>query len=94
MSVPAGVSKMNVVRFSIFTFAGSLIWSTALEAGGYALGRSWNKLVPIISTVGTVLLVIFVFAFLGYFIYRFYVKRKKEEKVGSSENSQQAKGTK
>ncbi len=94
MSVPAGVSKMNVVRFSILTFSGSLIWSTALEAGGYALGRSWNKLVPIISTVGTVLLVIFVLAFLGYFIYRFYVKRKKEEKVGSSENSQQAKGTK
>jgi Uncharacterized membrane-associated protein len=94
MSVPAGVSKMNVVRFSILTFSGSLIWSTALEAGGYALGRSWNKLVPIISTVGTVLLVIFVLAFLGYFIYRFYVKRKKEEKVGPPENSQQAKGMK
>lgn len=83
MSVPAGIAKMNVFKFSIFTFSGSLIWSTALEAGGYVLGKSWNKLVPIISKIGVVLLVIFVIAFVAYFIYRYYAKRRAEEESRS-----------
>ncbi|MCL6003654.1 MAG: DedA family protein [Thermoplasmatales archaeon] len=79
MSIPAGVSKMNVIKFSIFTFTGSLIWSTALEAGGYVLGKSWDTLVPIIEKIGIILLAIFTGAFIIYFIYRWYLKKKNSE---------------
>ena len=87
MSIPAGVSKMNVVKFSIFTFTGSLIWSTALAAGGYVLGKSWDTLVPIIEKIGLFLLAIFIVAFFIYFLYRWYAKRRTTEKSESADKS-------
>ncbi len=87
MSIPAGVSKMNIVKFSIFTFTGSLIWSTALAAGGYVLGKSWDTLVPIIEKIGLFLLAIFIVAFFIYFLYRWYAKRRTTEKSESADKS-------
>lgn len=44
ISLPAGFSEMNVIRFSIFTFLGSLIWSFFLAYSGMILGQNWNVL--------------------------------------------------
>jgi len=44
ISLPAGISKMNVWRFSIFTFLGSLIWSSILAYLGVLLGQNWQSL--------------------------------------------------
>jgi len=74
MSIPAGVAKMSIVKFSLLTFTGSLIWSTALETGGYFLGRSWEKLLPFVTKIGEVLLVAFVAAIA---VYLFLVFRKR-----------------
>lgn len=42
VSLPAGVAKMNLKRFSAFTLIGSIIWNTALTYIGFALGEEWN----------------------------------------------------
>ena len=44
ISVPAGVSRMNIWRFSFYTFAGAFPWSLGLAWGGYALGANWETL--------------------------------------------------
>ena len=44
ISLPAGAARMELVRFSIYSFLGSLPWSLGLAYGGYALGRNWQKL--------------------------------------------------
>ena len=44
ISVPAGVSRMNLWKFSIYTFAGSFPWSFGLAFGGYMLGENWETL--------------------------------------------------
>jgi membrane protein DedA with SNARE-associated domain len=44
ISLPAGIARMNVVKFVIYTFTGSFIWSTALAYGGYLLGEHWEEL--------------------------------------------------
>jgi membrane protein DedA with SNARE-associated domain len=44
ISVPAGVSRMNLWKFSIYTFAGSFPWSFGLAFGGYMLGENWEVL--------------------------------------------------
>lgn len=41
ISIPAGVERMNVVKFSLLTTAGSLIWNTAFIMAGYLLGQNW-----------------------------------------------------
>lgn len=44
VSLPAGIAKMNIWKFLIYTFTGSFIWSTGLAYGGYLLGENWENL--------------------------------------------------
>lgn len=44
ISLPAGVSRMNVWKFSIYTFLGSLLWSIFLAFLGFKLGENWHIL--------------------------------------------------
>jgi membrane protein DedA with SNARE-associated domain len=43
IAFPAGVARMNVPRFIIYTFAGSLPWCIALAYVGQKLGEQWDK---------------------------------------------------
>lgn len=73
ISVPAGISRMNIVRFSIYTFIGAFIWSVGLAYGGYKLGDNWEDLrsamrpldYPIAAVIGVALV---------WYVYR-HVKR-------------------
>lgn len=42
IAFPAGVAKMNKVRFHIYTFIGSWPWCYALAYVGMKLGSKWN----------------------------------------------------
>ncbi len=44
ISLPAGIAKMNLKKFSIYTFAGSLVWSAMLTYVGMVLGEQWTKI--------------------------------------------------
>jgi membrane protein DedA with SNARE-associated domain len=43
IAFPAGVARMNVKRFVLYTFAGSLPWCIGLAFVGQKLGEQWNK---------------------------------------------------
>ena len=43
IAFPAGVARMNLKRFVIYTFAGSLPWCLGLAYVGQKLGEKWNK---------------------------------------------------
>lgn len=59
ISLPAGVARVPLLRFSVLTFAGSFPWSVGLAWGGYLLGENWEGLrrvmrpfdIPIIAAV-------------------------------------------
>ena len=44
ISLPAGVAKMNLPKFLIYTFFGSVPWNLALVYVGFALGQNWGIL--------------------------------------------------
>lgn len=44
ISLPAGIAKMNLKKFTIYTFAGSIIWSIMLTYVGITLGEQWIKI--------------------------------------------------
>lgn len=48
ISFPAGIAKMKIVPFIIYTFIGALIWSYALALVGVRMGENWEA----IKTVG------------------------------------------
>ena len=43
IAFPAGVARMNLTKFVIYTFAGSLPWCLGLAYAGQKLGEQWNK---------------------------------------------------
>ncbi|MBI3577033.1 DedA family protein [Candidatus Gottesmanbacteria bacterium] len=44
ISLPAGVAKMNLTRFTIYTTVGSFLWSLFLTYIGVVLGNNWKSL--------------------------------------------------
>lgn len=73
ISVPAGIARMPVMQFTVYTFGGAFIWSLGLAWAGFALGENWEDLrdwmrpadIPIIL-VGMILV--------AWYVYR-HVKR-------------------
>lgn len=65
ISLPAGIAKMDVKKFVIYTFAGSLIWSVILGYAGYALGQNWVIMRPWFH-VADILVVGVILAFAAY----------------------------
>jgi membrane protein DedA with SNARE-associated domain len=44
ISLPCGVGKTNFVKFSIYTFLGSLVWNTMLTYVGIMFGHNWKNI--------------------------------------------------
>lgn len=40
ISIPAGLARMNILKFTIFTSLGALVWNTILAFVGYLLSKS------------------------------------------------------
>jgi membrane protein DedA with SNARE-associated domain len=43
IALPAGVARMNMARFTAYTFLGSLPWCLGLAYVGQLLGEQWDK---------------------------------------------------
>lgn len=43
ISFPAGLARVDLLRFSVLTFVGALPWCAALALVGYELGRNYDR---------------------------------------------------
>ena len=46
IAFPAGVSRMRLLPFTVYTLAGSYLWCLALAYAGMKLGQHWEELAP------------------------------------------------
>jgi membrane protein DedA with SNARE-associated domain len=44
ISLPAGIARMNVWRFTLFSFLGAYPWCVGLAWAGYLLGEHWEDI--------------------------------------------------
>lgn len=58
ISVPAGMGRMNLPVFLLFTTLGSAIWNTVLVNVGAALGSQWSKVLEYMSVYQDIIIVI------------------------------------
>jgi len=72
ISIPAGIEKMNLTKFIIFTFAGSSIWSIFLTLVGFYLGEAWNKFYYKYSFIFDMLAIIIIIGIIVAIIIRHY----------------------
>lgn len=77
ISIPAGIDRMPLLRFALYTTAGSLLWNTALIVAGYELGAQWHRVEAYVGEASVV-----VYAALGvavlWFVVRRLVRRRRE----------------
>ena len=44
ISLPAGIARMNPLRFGVYTVIGCIPWTAALAWAGYAVGSRWESI--------------------------------------------------
>lgn len=81
ISIPAGMSEMDMKKFIIYTIAGSLIWNTVLLFIGSKVGENWTDILGIFDNYSHITLIVLIILFIVACII-FYIKKiKKPKKV-------------
>ena len=86
ISIPAGMSEMNFIKFLLYTVLGSTIWNTVLVLLGKELGDSWERVVEVFNNFSHIILVVLIIVVV-FGIFWFYKSKskkkgkKKEEKA-------------
>ncbi|MGH9326813.1 MAG: DedA family protein [Terriglobia bacterium] len=65
IALPAGISRMNFLRFNVYTFFGSLPWCWALAWAGLKLGAHWDALSPYFHRFDKILIAACIVFFAG-----------------------------
>jgi len=76
ISFPAGIARMNLKKFAIYTFSGALIWSALFAWLGVKLGDHWGLIMEKLHNFDLVIGAIIVLTLAG-FIWRHRKNRKK-----------------
>ena len=77
ISVPAGIARMNLWKFSLYTFAGSFPWSVGLAYGGFLLGENWEDLRSVMRPFDIPILVALAAAAAWFFLRRIRAIRRQ-----------------
>jgi membrane protein DedA with SNARE-associated domain len=75
ISFPAGIGKMKLRNFLIFTFAGAMVWNTVLVLLGYFLGDAVFGLAETFEYFDIAVLLSLLLVLVAYFLW----KRKKNQ---------------
>ncbi len=73
ISIPAGLSKMNIYKFSLYTSLGATSWSIVLIALGYVLGENQDMISNYLKQITFVTI-----ALLSVLIVVYIVKKRKK----------------
>ncbi|MBN1374203.1 DedA family protein [Candidatus Dojkabacteria bacterium] len=77
IAAPAGVARMNIVRFVLSVFTGAFLWCLFLSVIGMTFGDNWEKFAGILDRVENVIYLILALIVIAVFIYLLIRKRKQ-----------------
>lgn len=72
ISVPAGISKMPIVPFFIYSTIGTIGWVSLLTYAGYFLGKNYYLVDGYIDVITKVVVAVIVVAIVAFISYRLY----------------------
>lgn len=78
ISIPAGLDRMNLLVFGLWTTLGSGIWNAILIYLGYLLGDNWEKATGYVDTYSNVIYAVLLLIILGFLV--FFIRRAVREK--------------
>ncbi|MFH0896252.1 MAG: DedA family protein [Bacteroidota bacterium] len=78
ISIPAGMGKMNIWRFIIYTAIGAAMWNAFLTWVGFELKNKWDEVMKYSGTVDIFVLIALILVVI-YYIYSFLKNRKRRK---------------
>lgn len=79
VSIPAGVVRMNLLRFMLYTALGSALWIAPLTLFGYWLGSNWRQVLNWLDVYQNIVYILLAIAVVVYIVRRFRAGRLKEK---------------
>jgi len=78
ISIPAGMGKMNLWKFSIYTIIGAAMWNTLLTIAGFYLKKNWGEIMKYSHVIDYFIVgvIIIVVAYFGYKLFKNRTKTK------------------
>jgi membrane protein DedA with SNARE-associated domain len=81
ISVPAGIERMPLTTFLVFTALGSLIWNAVFVLAGYQLGENWRVVQDYVGVYQKVVVAAVLVAVAVFVAARLRRSRRKAERV-------------
>ncbi|MEX0762103.1 MAG: DedA family protein [Dehalococcoidia bacterium] len=81
ISIPAGIARMNILKFSIYTFLGAFPWTFGLALGGYLLGENYDEIREVTKPFD-IPIIIGALGLVSWFVWR-RIKEIREERRGA-----------
>ncbi len=75
ISLPAGIARMNVTKFVVYTFVGALPWCYVLAYIGLVMGERWNQLRAYFHHIDVAIGIALAVG-AGYFLWSHWPKRR------------------
>jgi membrane protein DedA with SNARE-associated domain len=86
VSIPAGIAEMPIVRYTVFTFIGTVPWCFGLAGIGVALGSQWERFHESFRYADYAIVVLVV-AGAGALVYRTY-RRRARKRAGEERSAE------
>ena len=76
ISIPAGLKRMPMPRFLLYTFLGTVFWNALLAGAGFVLGENWERVLDFVRTYETILWVVLAVS-TAYYLYSRWHRRRR-----------------
>lgn len=84
ISLPAGIARMPVGKFSVYTFLGVIPWTYALTYVGVLVGNHWERVLPYFDIPTLIIGGVLVVAAGAWYLRRRSQRRAAEESASSN----------
>jgi membrane protein DedA with SNARE-associated domain len=79
ISLPAGIAKMNFIKFCFYTILGSFPWCFLFVYLGKKLGDNWKSIEENLKGFDYLILALIIAAIVGYVVYKIFKGKKSAE---------------
>lgn len=81
ISIPAGIERMKLLPFTLYTAIGSALWNSVLIGAGYALGANWEIVEEWISRYQLIVFGLAGIALVVWLVRKWTVRRPRKSAV-------------
>lgn len=83
ISLPAGITRMPIMQFTIYTFAGSLLWSWVLVYFGQVVGENYAQVRERFHGIDVVVVILLALLFVAWVVH--FIREIRQERKEARE---------